>query len=96
MKDSPAPVQSSDLNEQFIEALQKGLKDSALRIMNEADFDADAEEGLPLKTAIEFGYLDIATRLLGNGANPNAAQAKQSARSSSHWRMSISIWPTSC
>lgn len=73
MEDSPTLVQSAALAEEFIDSLKKGLKSSALRIMEQTSFDADAKTGLPLKASIELGFLDVATRLLKQGANPNAA-----------------------
>lgn len=72
MEDSPALVQPADLAEEFVDALKKGLKGSALRIIEQPDFDADAMAGLPLRVSIELGFLDVATRLLKQGANPNA------------------------
>lgn len=73
MEDNPTLVQSTDLAEEFVDALNKGLKSSTLRIMEQPGFDANAMTGLPLKISIELGFLDVATRLLKHGANPNAA-----------------------
>jgi ankyrin repeat protein len=76
MTDSVEPGQPAADADQFVEALKKGLKNNALRIMEQTDFDADAGDGLPLRVSIELGFVDIASQLIVDGANPNAAAGK--------------------
>lgn len=75
MKDDPTSAQPTCADE-FAEALKKGLKNHALEIINQPDFDADAGDGLALRTSIELGFLDIASQLLVTGADPNAGAGK--------------------
>jgi ankyrin repeat protein len=62
--------------DEFTEALQNGLKNHALQIIDQPGFDADAGDGLPLRVSIELGFLDVASQLLVTGANPNTAAGK--------------------
>ena len=79
MKDEPTLEQTVDLENlenAFIDALEKGLKNRAWEIMCQPNFDPNAEDGKPLQVAIEIGYIDVAGKLLSDGADPNASAGK--------------------
>ena len=79
MKDEPTLEQMVDLENlenAFIDALEKGLKNRAWEVMCQPNFDPNAEDGKPLQVAIEIGYIDVAAKLLSDGANPNASAGK--------------------
>ena len=79
MKDEPTLEQTVDLENlenAFIDALEKGFKNRAWQVMCQSNFDPNAEDGKPLQVAIELGYIDVAAKLLSDGADPNASAGK--------------------
>lgn len=74
MNSEKSPVEAdkaATYAEEFIEALYRGFKNEALKLMTHEEFRADHENGLPLRTAIDLGYVDVASQLLSDGSNPN-------------------------
>lgn len=55
----------------FTLALESGFKNVAMELLSDSRFDPNAADTEPLRLAIRLGYLDIASILLGKGANPN-------------------------
>lgn len=71
MKDGKNSDGGESLTDQFIEALKKGFGNEASKIAANPEFDPNAQTGISLNVAVELGFLDIATRLVISGANPN-------------------------
>lgn len=63
--------ETEEFAENFVDALKSGFKSAAAFLIQGPNFDVDADDGRPLRTAIELGYLDIAQQLLDAGCNPN-------------------------
>ena len=76
MNDKPALEKTVDLENAFIDALKKGIKKRAWQLMRQPNFDLNAEDGKLLQVAIELGYIDVAAKLLSDGADPDASAGK--------------------
>ncbi len=55
----------------FETALACGFKNIAELILNDVKFEVNTTSSNPLRTAIQYGFIDMAITLLDRGANPN-------------------------